>query len=81
MVAPNVTRQGYQLMDIVGNTTSLLHLDTMEERSDLELPNDDSEYDKMREDFAAGKELIVTVIAAMGQEKLLPQYTVGSSGE
>lgn len=86
MDAPNVSREEYILADINDgdrdkNGSSACHLmptedgaaKGIEDREDLFIP-DNEEYRPMREDFEAGKEVVVVVQKAMGKEVVMPQF-------
>eukprot|EP01061_Rhynchopus_euleeides_P012270 TRINITY_DN21918_c0_g1_i1.p2 TRINITY_DN21918_c0_g1~~TRINITY_DN21918_c0_g1_i1.p2 ORF type:complete len:156 (+),score=75.46 TRINITY_DN21918_c0_g1_i1:55-522(+) len=71
MFAPNVGRQEYSLLDIGEDDTLSLLDDSNETKDDLNLPNDDDLCKRMKADFEAGKDLIVTVVSAMGEEMVM----------
>ena len=70
MLAPNVSRLEYALVDIDGESLALLD-DHNEMKYDLNLPHDFALSKRIRNDFTCGKDLALTVIAAMGQEAVL----------
>jgi translation initiation factor 5A len=83
---PNVTRTEYQIIDIndedsneVGAIASLLDLETGETVDDLRVPTD-AEYNALREAVkasdASGKDVLVSVLEAMGQRKILSQFVL-----
>lgn len=66
MDVPNIKRNDYQLVDISEGFLSLM-LDNGDVREDLRVP--DSDLGKEIESkFAAGEEMLVTVLSAMGEE-------------
>ena len=76
MEVPNVDRTEYQLMDIDEDSGAVSVLDGGDTKDDLNLPTDPS---GAREDLCAdllaafndGKEVTVTVMKAMDQEKII----------
>jgi len=70
--APNVTRQDYQLIDIT--TDGFLNLldDKSDPKDDVRVPEGEI-GEKLRASFDEGKELVVSVIKAMGEEAVV-QY-------
>jgi len=74
MDVPNVTRKDYQLMDIQGDGFLSLMMEDGSTREDLKLPKDeDSEemVSKLKSAFEEGKDLLVSVVAAVGEEKVV----------
>jgi len=71
---PNITRSDYTLLDIEDNFASLMN-ESGEVRSDLRVPEGELGQ-KIRADFAAGTELIVTVLKCLNEECII---TVKSS--
>ncbi|KAI7792625.1 eukaryotic translation initiation factor 5A-1 [Triplophysa rosa] len=66
MDVPNIKRNDYQVVDITEGFLSLM-LDNGDVREDLRVP--DSDLGKEIESkFAAGEEMLVTVLSAMGEE-------------
>eukprot|EP00002_Diphylleia_rotans_P016856 TRINITY_DN3274_c0_g1_i1.p1 TRINITY_DN3274_c0_g1~~TRINITY_DN3274_c0_g1_i1.p1 ORF type:complete len:168 (-),score=35.20 TRINITY_DN3274_c0_g1_i1:207-710(-) len=77
MDVPNVTRRDYQLLDINEDFCSLL-LDDGSTKDDLRVP--EGEVGKIvREGFEAGKDLIVSVIGAMGEEAIIQAKEAAAS--
>ena len=68
MSAPNVGRAEYSLLDISGEGELSLLDDQNETKDDLNLPNDQDLAKKIKEDFESGKDLLITVVSAMGEE-------------
>lgn len=66
MDVPNVSRQEYTVLDIDDGFLSLMMPDGTT-KDDVRLP-DGEIGDRIQNDFDEGKELIVTVIKAMGEE-------------
>ncbi|KAJ3288324.1 Eukaryotic translation initiation factor 5A [Borealophlyctis nickersoniae] len=69
MDVPNVNRTEFPLLDIDDGFLSLMNADGST-KDDVKLPENDIGK-SMEEDFHAGKELIVTVVSAMGEEQAL----------
>eukprot|EP01104_Vermistella_antarctica_P006684 TRINITY_DN17386_c0_g1_i1.p2 TRINITY_DN17386_c0_g1~~TRINITY_DN17386_c0_g1_i1.p2 ORF type:complete len:153 (-),score=62.27 TRINITY_DN17386_c0_g1_i1:140-598(-) len=69
MSVPVVNRNDYIVLDIDDGFVSVM-TDSGEEKSDLKVPADDVGA-KLEEDFEEGKDLTVSVIAAMGEEKII----------
>lgn len=68
---PHVKRTDYQLMDITDDGYVGLLTDSGDMRDDLKLPTHDDELvSRIKADFAAGKDLVVTVLSAMGEEQI-----------
>ncbi|MBP2405759.1 translation initiation factor 5A [Streptomyces syringium] len=63
---PNVKRSEYQLVDIADGFLSMMD-DGGEMKEDVKLPAGEL-GDAIAADFEAGKDLLVTVISAMGEE-------------
>eukprot|EP00997_Jenningsia_sp_PLL12_P007921 NODE_4619_length_642_cov_254.684654_g3961_i0.p1 GENE.NODE_4619_length_642_cov_254.684654_g3961_i0~~NODE_4619_length_642_cov_254.684654_g3961_i0.p1 ORF type:complete len:159 (-),score=30.40 NODE_4619_length_642_cov_254.684654_g3961_i0:164-640(-) len=71
MDAPNVSRQEYTLMDIAHDGyLSLLDADG-NEKSDIKLPDDEQLQNTIKKHFDDGKELTLSIIAAMGEEAVV----------
>ncbi|KND01991.1 eukaryotic translation initiation factor 5A [Spizellomyces punctatus DAOM BR117] len=69
MDVPNVSRTEFPLLDIDDGFLSLMHADGST-KDDVKLPEGEL-GEKMQAEFQDGKELIVTVVAAMGEEQAL----------
>ncbi|ORX89544.1 eukaryotic translation initiation factor 5A-2 [Basidiobolus meristosporus CBS 931.73] len=69
MDVPNVSRNEYSLIDIDGGFLSLM-LNDGSMKDDVKQPEGEL-GDKLEEDFNEGKELLVTVISAMGEEAVI----------
>mmetsp|Transcript_1745 Transcript_1745/g.1753 ORF Transcript_1745/g.1753 Transcript_1745/m.1753 type:complete len:164 (-) Transcript_1745:80-571(-) len=70
---PVVTRKEYSLLSIDGEGfCSLLDEETSETREDIKLPDVPDNFGReIREDYEAGKNLVVTVLSAMGHEQIV----------
>jgi len=66
MEVPNVRRQEFQLLDIDDGFLSLMTADG-DTKDDVKVP-DGELGDKIQAEFDEGKDLIVTIISAMGEE-------------
>lgn len=72
MNQPIVTRKDFQLIDIDEEGFVTLMDDKNETRSDLRLEVEiDEIHKKTKEEFENGKDLYVTVLAALGTEKVI----------
>eukprot|EP01026_Neomeris_dumetosa_P010028 TRINITY_DN13639_c0_g1_i1.p3 TRINITY_DN13639_c0_g1~~TRINITY_DN13639_c0_g1_i1.p3 ORF type:complete len:164 (-),score=25.87 TRINITY_DN13639_c0_g1_i1:452-943(-) len=72
---PNITRKEYSLIDISEDGYVSLMTESGDTRDDLTLPSQTDEdvklADQLKNDFEEGKELVVTVLGAMGEEKII----------
>lgn len=72
---PNVARTDYNLLNISEDGFLDLMMENGETREDLTLPDQTDEDKKIAEqirtDFAAGKELVLSVLKAMDDEKII----------
>merc|ERR1712227_509209 len=66
MEAPNVSRQEYQWLDIDDGFLSLMTQDG-DTKDDVKIPEGEL-GDKIQSEFDDGKDLLVTIISAMGEE-------------
>lgn len=71
MDQPVVVRKDYQLIDIDDDGYITIMDDKHETRSDLHLDDTDEVHVKAKDDFVNGKDLIVTVLSALGSEKVI----------
>jgi translation initiation factor 5A len=76
MEVPNITRKEFSIMSIDGEGyTTLMDTGTSELRTDIRLPDDtDEDLDlskKLKEAVEEGKNILVTVLAAMNIEKIV----------
>lgn len=69
MNVPHVIRKEYQLIDIEDGFLSLI-TDSGDTKNDVKLPENEI-GEQIKKDFEAGKDLIVTVVSAMGEEHAL----------
>jgi len=69
MDVPNVTRQEYQLVNIDEGFLNLMTSDGTA-KDDVKIPEGDHGI-QMHADFDEGKDLLVTIIAAMGEEQAI----------
>lgn len=71
---PNIARNEYQLLDITEDGFVSLMDASGNTKDDLSLPKGTEELDKVAEDlkaaFAEGKDVMVTVVTAMGEEQI-----------
>ncbi|KAL9273148.1 Eukaryotic translation initiation factor 5A-2-like protein [Drosera capensis] len=75
---PHVTRTDYQLIDISEDDFVSLLTESGGTKDDLRLPTDEPLLTQIRDGFAAGKDLIVTVMSAMGEEQICALKGMGS---
>jgi len=73
---PNIKRSEYTIMSIdQEDYCSLMHTTTNELRSDIKLPDDTDEdlelAKQLKADLDSGKSMLVTVLSAMGIEKIV----------
>ena len=71
---PIVVRTEYSLIDIADDGFVTLMKEDGSTKEDLKLPTDEESkemVEKIKADFAAGKDLIIGAIAACGQEKIV----------
>lgn len=76
MEVPNITRKEFSIMSIDGEGyATLMDTGTSELRTDIRLPDDtDEDVDlskKLKEAVEEGKNILVTVLAAMNIEKIV----------
>ncbi|WWC87263.1 eukaryotic translation initiation factor 5A [Kwoniella dendrophila CBS 6074] len=69
MDVPNVRRQEYQLLDIQDGFLNLMDGDG-NSKDDVKIPDSDL-GEQIEKDFEAGKDLMVTIIAAMDEEQAI----------
>lgn len=84
MEIPVVSRQEYQIIDIDSDGFVNLLTESGETKNDLRLPTDtDGSQDdcakKVQELFDAGSPLLVTVLSACGQEKIVGHKTMNEA--
>ena len=79
--APFVTRKEYQLADIASDGFVTLLNDDGTTKEDLKLPEEEEDKamsDKIRSIFGEGKSLVVSVMSAMGKEKIIEYKEITS---
>ncbi|KAG9033622.1 Eukaryotic translation initiation factor 5A [Tulasnella sp. JGI-2019a] len=69
MDVPNVKRVEYQLVNIDDGFLNLMSQDGTS-KDDVKVPTDDN-GPKIQGDFDAGKDLLITIISAMGEEQAI----------
>ncbi|KAH9604016.1 hypothetical protein KSS87_014196 [Heliosperma pusillum] len=74
---PHVNRVDYQLLDITEDGFVSLLTDNGDTKDDLKLPSDDALVKTMKEGFEAGKDQILSVMCAMGEEQICAVKEVG----
>lgn len=74
---PEVIRTDYQLIDISEDGFVSLLKENGVTKDDLRLPTDDQLLAQMKDGFAEGKDLVVTVMSAMGEEQICALKDVG----
>lgn len=67
---PHVTRTDFQLIDISEDGFVSLLSDNGNTKDDLRLPSDDQLLTQIKDGFGEGKDLVVTVMSAMGEEQI-----------
>ena len=77
MSVPVVNRTQYQLLDIGDDGFLSLLLPSGETKDDIRLPTDEL-GEKLKADFEAGKQILVTVLSSMKQE-LCVEYKESTS--
>jgi translation initiation factor 5A len=70
MEVPNVKRDEYNLLDVSDDGYMSLMLPDGSTKDDVKIP-DGELGEKIQSEFHEGKDLIVTIIAAMGEEQCL----------
>ncbi|TFK83867.1 eukaryotic translation initiation factor 5A [Polyporus arcularius HHB13444] len=69
MDVPNVSRNEYQLIDIDDGFLNLMTQDGVP-KDDVKLPDGDLGK-QIKEEFDSGKDLLVTIVSAMGEEQAI----------
>ncbi|KAJ0441039.1 putative translation elongation factor IF5A, nucleic acid-binding protein [Helianthus annuus] len=79
MYVPHVSRTDYQLIDISedGFCTVSLLTENGNTKDDLKLPTDDTLLTQIKDGFAEGKDLVVSVMSAMGEEQICALKDIG----
>ncbi|KAF5793861.1 putative ribosomal protein L2, domain 2 [Helianthus annuus] len=74
---PHVNRTDYQLIDISEDGFVSLLTESGGTKDDLKLPTDDSLLTQIKDGFNEGKDLVVTVMSAMGEEQICALKDIG----
>ncbi|KAL6199156.1 hypothetical protein ACLB2K_028943 [Fragaria x ananassa] len=74
---PHVNRTDYQLIDISEDGFVSLLTENGNTKDDLRLPTDDALLTQLKDGFAEGKDLVVTVMSAMGEEQICALKDIG----
>ncbi|KAG6522294.1 hypothetical protein ZIOFF_019432 [Zingiber officinale] len=74
---PHVTRTDYQLIDISEDGFVSLLTENGSTKDDLRLPTDETLLAQIKDGFAEGKDLVVTVMSAMGEEQICALKDIG----
>ncbi|CAN6549219.1 unnamed protein product [Malus baccata var. baccata] len=74
---PHVNRTDYQLIDISEDGFVSLLTENGNTKDDLRLPTDDSLLTQIKDGFAEGKDLVVSVMSAMGEEQICALKDIG----
>ncbi|GLJ12538.1 hypothetical protein SUGI_0193120 [Cryptomeria japonica] len=76
---PEVTRTDYQLIDVSEDGFVSLLTDSGDTKDDLRLPTDEQLLSTIKDGFAEGKDLILTVMHAMGEEQICAVKDIGKN--
>ncbi|EFJ34513.1 hypothetical protein SELMODRAFT_142541 [Selaginella moellendorffii] len=74
---PEVTRTDYQLIDISEDGFVSLLTENGDTKDDLRLPTDDQLNAQISSGFHDGKDLVVTVMSALGEEQICALKDIG----
>jgi translation initiation factor 5A len=74
---PHVVRTDYQLIDISEDGYVSLLTESGDTKDDLKLPTDDALLTQIKDGFAEGKDLILSVMSAMGEEQINAVKEIG----
>ncbi|CAH8252248.1 unnamed protein product [Arabidopsis lyrata] len=74
---PHVNRTDYQLIDISEDGYVSLLTDNGSTKDDLKLPTDDTLLQQIKSGFDDGKDLVVSVMSAMGEEQINALKDIG----
>ncbi|KAJ6354411.1 hypothetical protein OIU77_005094 [Salix suchowensis] len=74
---PHVNRGDYQLIDISGDGFVSLLTENGNTKDDLRPPTDDSLLTQIKDGFGDGKDLVVSVMSAMGEEQICALKDIG----
>lgn len=69
-MVPEVVRTDYQLMEVSDDGFLSLLMENGEMKEDLKVPDDDELAKQIMDGYEAGKDLVITVTAAMGEEQV-----------
>ncbi|KNA09394.1 hypothetical protein SOVF_153970 [Spinacia oleracea] len=78
---PHVNRTDYQLIDIAEDGFVSLLTESGGTKDDLKLPTDETLLKQLKEGFADGKDLIVSVQNAMGEEQICGVKDIGGGSK
>ncbi|EMS51734.1 Eukaryotic translation initiation factor 5A-4 [Triticum urartu] len=78
---PHVNRTEYQLIDISEDGFVSLLTDNGNTKDDLKLPTDETLLGQIKDGFAEGKDLVVSVMSAMGEEQINALKDIGPNVE
>ncbi|CAH2066350.1 unnamed protein product [Thlaspi arvense] len=74
---PHVNRTDYQLIDISEDGFVSLLTDNGSTKDDLKLPTDETLLTQLKAGFDEGKDIVVSVMSAMGEEQMCALKEVG----
>ncbi|XP_028064502.1 eukaryotic translation initiation factor 5A-like [Camellia sinensis] len=74
---PHVARTDYQLIDISEDGFVSLLTENGNTKDDLRLPTDENLHTQIKDGFGEGKDLVVTVMTAMGEEQISALKDIG----
>ncbi|XP_042963345.1 eukaryotic translation initiation factor 5A-2-like [Carya illinoinensis] len=74
---PHVSRTDDQLIDISEDGFVSLLMDNGDTKDDLRLPTDDNLLGKIKDGFGEGKDLVLSVMSAMGEEQICALKDIG----
>ncbi|KAK6156610.1 hypothetical protein DH2020_010858 [Rehmannia glutinosa] len=74
---PHVNRTDYQLIDISEDGFVSLLTENGNTKDDLRLPTDESLLSQIKGGFEEGKDLVVSVMSAMGEEQICALKDIG----
>ncbi|CAA2975779.1 eukaryotic translation initiation factor 5A-2 [Olea europaea subsp. europaea] len=75
---PHVNRTDYQLIDISEDGFVSLLTENGSTKDDLRLPTDENMLKQIKDGFAEGKDLVVSVMSAMGEEQICGLKDIGT---
>ncbi|GJQ96563.1 eukaryotic translation initiation factor 5A [Tanacetum coccineum] len=76
---PHVTRTDYQLIDISEDGFVSLLTESGNTKDDLRLPTDEPLLSQIKDGLANGKDLVVTIMSAMGEEQINSLKDIGKN--